>query len=196
MPQFFIDRPVFAWVVALFILLAGALAIPQLPVAQYPNVAPPQVEIYAVYPGASAADHGRKRGEPDRAGTQRRRPTCCTSSPRAAWAAATITATFAAGDQPGPGPGRCAEPPEGGWSRACREPVTQQGLHVENASTGFLLLVHPHLRATASSTKPRRSDDYLARNVMNEIRRLKGVGKAQLYGSGAGACGSDRPAAS
>ena len=54
MPQFFIDRPVFAWVVALFILLAGALAIPQLPVAQYPNVAPPKVEIYAVYPGASA----------------------------------------------------------------------------------------------------------------------------------------------
>ncbi len=54
MPQFFIDRPVFAWVVALFILLAGALAIPQLPVAQYPNVAPPKVEIFATYPGASA----------------------------------------------------------------------------------------------------------------------------------------------
>ncbi len=49
MPQFFIDRPVFAWVVALFILLAGVLAIPQLPVAQYPDVAPPQIEIYAVY---------------------------------------------------------------------------------------------------------------------------------------------------
>jgi multidrug efflux pump subunit AcrB len=54
MPQFFIDRPVFAWVVALFILLAGALAIPQLPVAQYPDVAPPQIEINATYPGASA----------------------------------------------------------------------------------------------------------------------------------------------
>ena len=54
MPQFFIDRPVFAWVVALFILLAGALAIPQLPVAKYPDVAPPQVEVYAIYPGASA----------------------------------------------------------------------------------------------------------------------------------------------
>src|SRR3546814_14333210 len=51
---FFIDRPVFAWVVALFILLAGALAIPQLPVAQYPDVAPPQIEISATYPGASA----------------------------------------------------------------------------------------------------------------------------------------------
>ena len=45
MPQFFIDRPVFAWVVALFIVLAGALAIPQLPVAKYPVVAPPQVEV-------------------------------------------------------------------------------------------------------------------------------------------------------
>ena len=54
MPQFFIDRPIFAWVVALFILLAGALAIPQLPVAKYPVVAPPQVEVYAIYPGASA----------------------------------------------------------------------------------------------------------------------------------------------
>ena len=48
MPQFFIDRPIFAWVVALFILLAGFLAIPQLPVAQYPNVAPPKVEIYDI----------------------------------------------------------------------------------------------------------------------------------------------------
>ena len=54
MPQFFIDRPVFAWVIALFILLAGVLAIPQLPVAQYPNIAPPRIEVVANYPGASA----------------------------------------------------------------------------------------------------------------------------------------------
>ncbi len=54
MPHFFIDRPIFAWVVALFILLAGMLALPQLPVAQYPDVAPPKVEILATYPGASA----------------------------------------------------------------------------------------------------------------------------------------------
>nr|WP_019366271.1 efflux RND transporter permease subunit [Pseudomonas luteola] len=53
MPDFFIRRPVFAWVVALFILLAGVLAIPNLPVAQYPNVAPPQIEITATYPGAT-----------------------------------------------------------------------------------------------------------------------------------------------
>ena len=54
MSLFFIKRPNFAWVVALFISLAGLLVIPMLPVAQYPNVAPPQITITATYPGASA----------------------------------------------------------------------------------------------------------------------------------------------
>ena len=53
MPQFFIKRPVFAWVVALFIILFGLIAIPQLPIARYPSVAPPQVTITATYPGAT-----------------------------------------------------------------------------------------------------------------------------------------------
>lgn len=54
MSLFFIKRPNFAWVVALFISLAGLLVIPMLPVAQYPNVAPPQIKVTATYPGASA----------------------------------------------------------------------------------------------------------------------------------------------
>ena len=54
MSRFFIDRPKLAWVVAIFILLGGLLAIPMLPVAQFPNVAPPQISISATYPGASA----------------------------------------------------------------------------------------------------------------------------------------------
>ena len=53
MAKFFIDRPVFAWVIALFILLAGVLAIPKLPVSQYPQIAPPTVTVVASYPGAS-----------------------------------------------------------------------------------------------------------------------------------------------
>ena len=53
MPQFFIERPVFAWVIAIFIVLAGVIAIPQLPVERYPTVAPPSVSIFAVYPGAT-----------------------------------------------------------------------------------------------------------------------------------------------
>ena len=54
MSRFFIDRPVFAWVIALFILVLGAVAITRLPVAQYPSVAPPSIVITAAYPGASA----------------------------------------------------------------------------------------------------------------------------------------------
>ncbi|MEK1931826.1 MAG: efflux RND transporter permease subunit, partial [Pararhizobium sp.] len=54
MPSFFIDRPIFAWVVAIFIMVAGAIAIPQLPISQYPDVAPPQISITATYPGASS----------------------------------------------------------------------------------------------------------------------------------------------
>ncbi|MEO7116998.1 MAG: efflux RND transporter permease subunit, partial [Caldimonas sp.] len=54
MAQFFIDRPIFAWVIALFILVVGSVSIKQLPIAQYPTVAPPSIVISAVYPGASA----------------------------------------------------------------------------------------------------------------------------------------------
>ena len=56
MPQFFIERPIFAWVVALAITLFGLLALPNMPVAQYPDVAPPSVTIRATYPGATAED--------------------------------------------------------------------------------------------------------------------------------------------
>ena len=54
MAQFFIDRPIFAWVIALFILVIGGVAITQLPVAQYPPVAPPSIVVNVAYPGASA----------------------------------------------------------------------------------------------------------------------------------------------
>ncbi len=56
MPSFFIDRPIFAWVVAIFIMIAGIIAIPLLPVSQYPDVAPPQISINTNYPGASSQD--------------------------------------------------------------------------------------------------------------------------------------------
>ena len=54
MSRFFIDRPIFAWVLAIVVMLAGALAIRELPVSQYPSIAPPQISINANYPGASA----------------------------------------------------------------------------------------------------------------------------------------------
>ncbi|AZE49202.1 RND efflux system, inner membrane transporter [Pseudomonas chlororaphis] len=179
MPQFFIDRPVFAWVVALFILLAGALSIPQLPVAQYPDVAPPSIEIYAAYPGASAQTVDESVVsliEEELNGADH----LLYFSSQSSLGSATITATF----QPGTHPEmaqvdvqnrlKVVEP-------RLPQAVTQQGLQVEKVSAGFLLLI------TLTSNDGKLDDtalsDYLARNVMNEIRRLDGVGKAQLYGA-------------
>ena len=179
MPQFFIDRPVFAWVIALFILLAGALAIPQLPVAQYPNVAPPQVEIYAVYPGASAATMDESvvsLVEQELNGADN----LLYFSSQSSLGSATITATFEPGTHPDLAQVDVQNRLKVVESRLPR-PVTQQGLQVEKVSTGFLLLAT--LTSEDGSLDETALSDILARNVMNEIRRLKGVGKAQLYGS-------------
>ncbi|MEN5302381.1 efflux RND transporter permease subunit [Pseudomonas sp. TWI628] len=179
MPQFFIDRPIFAWVVALFILLAGALAIPQLPVAQYPNVAPPQVEIYAVYPGASAATLDESVVsliEQELNGADN----LLYFSSQSSLGSATITATFEPGTHPDLAQVDVQNRLKVVESRLPRQ-VTQQGLQVEKVSTGFLLL--GTLTSEDGSLDETALSDILARNVMNEIRRLKGVGKAQLYGS-------------
>ncbi|BFO04445.1 multidrug efflux RND transporter permease subunit [Pseudomonas guariconensis] len=179
MPQFFIDRPVFAWVVALFILLAGALALPQLPVAQYPNVAPPQVEIYAVYPGASAATMDESVVsliEQELNGADN----LLYFESQSSLGSATITATFEPGTHPDLAQVDVQNRLKVVESRLPR-PVTQQGLQVEKVSTGFLLLAT--LTSEDGSLDETALSDILARNVMNEIRRLKGVGKAQLYGS-------------
>ncbi|MBV4543061.1 efflux RND transporter permease subunit [Pseudomonas vlassakiae] len=179
MPQFFIARPIFAWVIALFILLAGALAIPQLPVAQYPNVAPPQVEIYAVYPGASAATLDESVVsliEQELNGADN----LLYFSSQSSLGSATITATFEPGTHPDLAQVDVQNRLKVVESRLPRQ-VTQQGLQVEKVSTGFLLL--GTLTSEDGSLDETALSDILARNVMNEIRRLKGVGKAQLYGS-------------
>jgi len=179
MPQFFIDRPIFAWVVALFILLAGALSIPKLPVAQYPNVAPPQIEIYAVYPGASAATMDESVVsliEQELNGADN----LLYFNSQSSLGSATITATFEPGTQPDLAQVDVQNRLKVVESRLPR-PVTQQGLQVEKVSTGFLLLAT--LTSEDGSLDETALSDILARNVMNEIRRLKGVGKAQLYGS-------------
>ncbi|MBV4458565.1 multidrug efflux RND transporter permease subunit [Pseudomonas sp. COR58] len=179
MPQFFIDRPVFAWVVALFILLAGALSIPQLPVAQYPDVAPPQIEIYAVYPGASAQTVDESVVsliEEELNGADH----LLYFESQSSLGSATIKATF----QPGTNP-ELAQVDVQNRLKAVEsrlpQAVNQQGLQVEKVSAGFLLLI------TLTSSDGKLDDvalsDYLARNVMNEIKRIDGVGKAQLYGA-------------
>ncbi|NMZ46458.1 multidrug efflux RND transporter permease subunit [Pseudomonas oryzihabitans] len=179
MANFFIDRPVFAWVVALFILLAGLLALPQLPVAQYPNVAPPQIELTLSYPGASPQTLDESvvsLVEQELNGVNHLLYFSSSSSQ----GSATLTVTF----QPGTDPElakvdiqnrlKVVEP------RLPRA-VTQQGIQIEETSAGYLLFVT--LTATDARLDTTALSDYLARNVVNELRRLDGVGKAQLFGA-------------
>ncbi|VVM96969.1 Multidrug resistance protein MexB [Pseudomonas fluorescens] len=179
MPQFFIDRPVFAWVVALFILLAGALAIVQLPVAQYPDVAPPKIEIYAVYPGASAQTVDESVVsliEEELNGADH----LLYFESQSSLGSATIKATF----QPGTNPEMAQVDVQNRLKvveSRLPQAVNQQGLQVEKVSAGFLLLIT--LTSSDGKLDNVALSDYLARNVMNEIKRLDGVGKAQLYGA-------------
>ncbi len=180
MPKFFIDRPVFAWVIALFILLGGALAITVLPVAQYPTIAPPSIVITANYPGATAQvldDAVTSVIEQEMNGADGLQ---YVESQSEANGAVTITVTF----QPGTNPDLAAVDVQNRIKRVeSRLPaaVTQQGVQVNKARSNILMFVG--LSSTDGRLDPTALGDYLARNVVNEIKRIPGVGQAQLFGT-------------
>ncbi|NTJ43954.1 multidrug efflux RND transporter permease subunit [Agrobacterium larrymoorei] len=178
MAQLFIKRPILAWVFALFICIAGVLAIPFLPIAQYPKVAPPQLTISTTYPGASPQDiyQGVTRLIEDELngveGLMYFESTSDTSGQ------VSINATFT----PGININQASVDVQNAIRRVeARLPsaVAAQGVTVEEASSGFLLFV------ALSSTDGRMDDvalgDYLNRNVLGELRRVEGVGRAQMF---------------
>ena len=180
MAQFFINRPIFAWVIALFILVMGGVAVTQLPVAQYPPVAPPSIVISAGYPGASAQTledavisviEREMNGSPGliymEAVTQ-------------ADGTGSLTLYF----QPGTNPDLAQVDVQNRLGRATpRLPaaVTQQGVRVDKARSNFLLFTI--LSSENPQFDPVALGDYAARNVLPEIQRLPGVGQAQLFGT-------------
>ncbi len=178
MAQFFIGRPILAWVFAIFISLAGIITLPLLPIAQYPKVAPPQLTISTFYPGASPQEiyQGVTRLIEEELnsvdGLIYFESTSDTSG------SVSINATF----QPGTNLGQASVDVQNAIRRVeSRLPsaVTSQGITVEEAASGFLMMV------TLTSTDGAMDDialgDYLNRNVLGELRRLDGVGKAQLF---------------
>ena len=178
MPRFFIERPVFAWVVALFIILAGVLAIPNLPVSQYPSVAPPSITIAATYPGASAQAVDQAVTSLIEQELNGARGLLYYESQSNSYGRGEITATF----EPGTDPDLAMVDVQNRIKKAeARLPqaVMQTGLQVEQASANFLMVV------TLSSQDGRFDQlalaDYITRNVINEIRRVPGVGRAELY---------------
>ncbi|MCC4590782.1 multidrug efflux RND transporter permease subunit [Xanthomonas campestris pv. cannae] len=180
MPQFFIERPVFAWVIALFIVLFGTLAIGQLPVARYPSVAPPSVSLMAVYPGATPQtlnDSVVSLIERELSGVKN---LLYFESSVDSAGSAQITATFKPGTDP-----ELAQVDVQNRLKAVEprlpQAVRQNGLQVESAASGFLMLVG--LTSPDGRYDEVALNDYLARNIVQELRRIDGVGRVQLFGA-------------
>jgi multidrug efflux pump len=180
MAKFFIDRPIFAWVIALFIIVMGSVSITQLPIAQYPPVAPPSIVISATYPGASAQtleDSVLSIVEQEMNGSP---GLIYMESVAQANGTGAITLSF----QPGTNPDMAQVDVQNRLSRASpRLPsaVTQQGVRVDKSRSNFLLF------AILSSDDPKLDPialgDYASRSILPEIQRINGVGQAQLFGT-------------
>ncbi|HQS20004.1 MULTISPECIES: efflux RND transporter permease subunit [unclassified Acidovorax] len=180
MAKFFIDRPIFAWVIALFVMVLGAVSITKLPVSQYPSVAPPSIVVSAAYPGASAQTledsvlaviEREMNGAPGLAYME-------------AVSQANGTGTLTLSFEPGTNPDLAQVEVQNRLSRASpRLPavVNQQGVRVDKSRSNFLLFT------MLSSSDPKFDvnslSDYAARNVVPELQRLPGIGQVQLFGA-------------
>ncbi|WP_421863515.1 multidrug efflux RND transporter permease subunit [Motiliproteus sp.] len=180
MPQFFIDRPKFAWVIAILLLIAGGLSFTQLPVAAYPSIAPPQVTVTARYPGASAKtieDTVTSVIEDEMNGIEGLKYIASESS-RAG--TATIILTFETGTDTN----IAAVDVQNRLKRVeARLPssVNQQGVNIDKTRPDFLMIIALHSpNGTYNATD---LGDYIDANVISEIRRIPGVGSADLFGS-------------
>ncbi len=180
MPKFFINRPIFAWVIAIGVMLAGLLAIKTLPVSQYPPIAPPQVAIRAVYPGASAQtvqDTVTQVIEQKLNGIDNLIYMSSTSDSTGAVA---ITLTFKAGTDP-----NIAQVQTQNKLQLAvpllPQIVQRQGIQVVKSTRNFLMIVG--LVSEDGSMDRNALTDYMVSNVQDIVSRLDGVGELLLFGT-------------
>jgi multidrug efflux pump len=180
MAKFFIDRPVFAWVISIIIMLAGLLSIAKLPIAQYPEVAPPSVSISANYPGASAQtvqDTVIQIIEQGLTGIDNVQYMSSTSESSGR---GEVTVTFMAGTDPDIAQVQVQNKLQTAMPLLPQE-VQQQGIRVTKSSAGFLM-VAAFVSADGRMDKYDIAD-YVAANVQDQLSRVNGVGQIQLFGS-------------
>ncbi|EIW9480630.1 MULTISPECIES: efflux RND transporter permease subunit [Klebsiella] len=180
MSKFFIHRPVFAWVLAIIMMIAGGLAIMQLPIAQYPTIAPPAVAISATYPGADAQtvqDTVTQVIEQNMNGIDNLMYMSSTSDSSGS---VTITLTFKSGTDPDIAQVQVQNKLQLATPLLPQE-VQQQGISVEKSSSSFLL-VAGFISDNPNTTQDDISD-YVASNIKDPISRLNGVGDVQLFGA-------------
>ena len=178
MASFFIDRPIFAWVVALFICLVGAIAIPLLPIAQYPIIAPPSISISTSYPGASPENlynSVTRLIEEELNGASGILNFESTSD---SLGQVEIIANFVPGTDTSAASVEVQNRIKRVEARLPRA-VIQQGILIEEASSAVLQIIT--LNSTDGSLDEVGLGDFMIRNVLGEIRRIPGVGRATLY---------------
>ncbi|CAN7260444.1 multidrug efflux RND transporter permease subunit [Caballeronia sp. LjRoot34] len=181
MPSFFIDRPVFAWIVALAIFVAGALVTPFLPVAQYPRLTPPRIVIDAMYPGASPESVDNTVAsviEESLDGAEGLQYYETTSD---SLGELEIGATFSAGTNPDIAMVDVQNRMKQIESRLPQQ-VVQQGISVFKSTGTFLMLVA--LTSTDGQRDSVALSDYVNRTMLRDLKRAPGVGSAELWDAG------------
>ncbi|MGR6328700.1 efflux RND transporter permease subunit [Sphingomonas sp. XXL09] len=178
--RIFIDRPIFAWVLAIITMMAGIGAILSLPIAQYPDVAPPQVSIRATFPGASAQtlqNSVTQVIEQQLTGIDGLLYFQSSSSSRGA---VTITATFDKGTDPDIAQVQVQNQVQQSVARLPQQ-VQQQGLVVRKSNPDFLLIAGVYDETDRMTNQD--VSDYLVSNLQDPLGRIQGVGDTNVFGS-------------
>lgn len=181
MARFFIDRPIFAWVIAIVIMLGGALSISQLPLEQYPDIAPPTVRISATYTGASAKTVEDSVTQViEQALTGLDNLTYMSSSSSSA-GSASINLTFGAGTDPDVAQMQVQNKLQQAESRLPQS-VQSEGLTVTKGGSDFLMIAA--LASDNPSVTGTQIGDYISSTLLDSISRIDGVGEVRTLGSG------------
>ena len=181
MARFFIDRPIFAWVIAIVIMLAGAMSITQLPLEQYPDIAPPTVKIAATYTGASAKtveDSVTQVIEQQMTGIDKLTYMSASSSSAGS---ASINLTFEAGTDPDVAQMQVQNKLQQVESRLPAS-VQSEGLTVTKGGSDFLMIAA--LASDNPSVTGTQIGDYISSTLLDSISRIDGVGEVKTLGSG------------
>ncbi|SBS27834.1 Multidrug efflux pump subunit AcrB [Marinomonas spartinae] len=177
--RFFVNRPVFAWVISISIMLAGILSITQLPIAEYPNVAPPAISITATYPGASAATLEKSVTQILEEQLTGLSGLLYFSSSSSSSGRLDITVTFKQGTDPDIAQVQVQNKIQQVTSRL-PEAVQRNGVTVQKTMSDFLLVAAVY----DSKNKHTFGDisDYLVSNIQDPVARVDGVGNVRVFG--------------
>ncbi|MBV7405095.1 efflux RND transporter permease subunit [Enterobacter sp. ENT03] len=180
MAKFFIDRPIFAWVLAIILMLAGALAVINLPIAQYPTIAPPAIAINATYPGADAQtvqDTVTQVIEQNMNGLDNLMYMSSTSDSAGS---VSVTLTFKSGTDADIAQVQVQNKLQLAMPLLPQE-VQQQGINVKKSSSTFLMVVS--LISEDGSMTQDDIADFISSNIKDPVSRTEGVGDVQLFGA-------------